>query len=112
LSEIGSGYHAIKGNVATLKLTCFEFWDDYKAKKRSRRDTVTVTSLDRQRILMNGKSLHSAQEVRALRARSTTSPRPASNTSDNPANSRAGYFTTPFHGVRAEPAMGDSKYGL
>jgi hypothetical protein len=22
-----------KGNVISLKLTCYEFWDDYKAKK-------------------------------------------------------------------------------
>jgi hypothetical protein len=23
----------VAGNVITLKLTCYEFWDDYKAKK-------------------------------------------------------------------------------
>ena len=48
--------HAAKGNVTTLKLTCYEFWDDYKAKKNPRRDTVAVTVLDPQKILMNGKS--------------------------------------------------------
>jgi hypothetical protein len=48
--------HATKGNVTTLKLTCFEFWDDYKGKKSPRRDTVTVTPVDPQKILMNGKS--------------------------------------------------------
>ena len=48
--------HATKGNVTTLKLTCFEFWEDYKAKKNSRRDTVTVTVLDQSRIRINGAS--------------------------------------------------------
>ena len=47
--------HAKQGNLITLRLTCYEFWDDYKAKKSPRRDTVTVTPLDRQKILMNGK---------------------------------------------------------
>jgi hypothetical protein len=46
--------HATKGNAATLKLTCFEFWDDYRAKKSPRRDTVTVTSVDQNRIRING----------------------------------------------------------
>jgi hypothetical protein len=46
--------HAANGNVTTLKLTCFEFWDDYKAKKNSRRDTATVTVLDRNSIRING----------------------------------------------------------
>ena len=45
----------VAGNVITLKLTCYEFWDDYKAKKSPRRDTVAVTPLDQQKILMNGK---------------------------------------------------------
>lgn len=48
--------HAAKGNAAKLKLTCFEFWDDYKAKKNPRRDIVTVAPLDQNRILMNGAS--------------------------------------------------------
>ena len=48
--------HATKGNVTRLKLTCFEFWDDYKARKSPRRDTVAVTVLDQQKILMNGSS--------------------------------------------------------
>jgi len=48
--------HATKGNVTTLKLTCFEFWADYKAKKNSRRETVTVTVLDQSRIRINGAS--------------------------------------------------------
>jgi hypothetical protein len=47
--------HAKRGNVITLQLTCYEFWDDYKAKKSPRRDTVAVTPLDRHNILMNGK---------------------------------------------------------
>lgn len=46
--------HATKGNATTLKLTCFEFWDDYKAKKNPRRDTVTVTALDQNSIRING----------------------------------------------------------
>lgn len=46
--------HATKDNVTTLKLTCFEFWDDYKAKKNSRRDTITVTVLDQNSIRING----------------------------------------------------------
>jgi hypothetical protein len=46
--------HAAKGNATMLKLTCFEFWDDYKAKKNSRRDTVTVTVLDQNSIRING----------------------------------------------------------
>jgi len=46
--------HAIRGNVTTLKLTCFEFWDEYRAKKNPRRDTVTVTSVDQNRIRING----------------------------------------------------------
>ena len=48
--------HATKGEVTTLKLTCFEFWDDYRAKKSPRRDTVTVTVLDQGRIRINGAS--------------------------------------------------------
>jgi len=48
--------HARQGNLITLKLTCYEFWDDYKAKKSPRRDSVTVTPLDRKKILMNGKT--------------------------------------------------------
>ena len=48
--------HARQGKVITLKLTCYEFWDDYKAKKSPRRDSVTVTPLDRKKILMNGKT--------------------------------------------------------
>lgn len=48
--------HAAKGDVTTLKLTCFEFWDDYRAKKSPRRDTVTVTVLDRGRIRISGAS--------------------------------------------------------
>lgn len=46
--------HATKGDVTTL--TCFEFWDDYRAKKNSRRDTVTVSVLDQARIRINGDS--------------------------------------------------------
>lgn len=46
--------HAAKGAATTLKLTCFEFWDDYRAKKNPRRDTVTVTVLDQSRIRING----------------------------------------------------------
>jgi hypothetical protein len=46
--------HAANGNVTTLKLTCFEFWDDYTAKKNSWRDTATVTVLDRNSIDING----------------------------------------------------------
>jgi hypothetical protein len=46
--------HAIRGNTTTLKLTCFEFWDDYRAKKKPRRDTVTVTALDQNSIRING----------------------------------------------------------
>ena len=38
--------HATRGNATTLKLTCFEFWDDYRAKKNPLRDAVTVTSVD------------------------------------------------------------------
>ena len=34
--------HAKQGNVITLRLTCYEFCDDYKAKKNPRRDTITV----------------------------------------------------------------------
>lgn len=45
--------HATKGNAATLKLTCFEFWDDYRAKKSPCRDTVTVTPLDQNSIRIN-----------------------------------------------------------
>lgn len=48
--------HATKGDVTTLKLTCFEFWDDYRAKKNPRRDTVTVTVLDQGRIRIDGAS--------------------------------------------------------
>jgi hypothetical protein len=48
--------HASKDDVTTLKLTCFEFWEDYKAKKNSRRDTVTVTVLDPSWIRINGAS--------------------------------------------------------
>jgi hypothetical protein len=46
--------HAAEGHVSTLKLTCFEFWDDYRAKKNPRRDTVTITPLDQDRIRING----------------------------------------------------------
>ena len=46
--------HATKGNITTLKLTCFEFWDDYRAKKNARRDSVTITPLDQDRIRING----------------------------------------------------------
>lgn len=46
--------HATNGNAITLKLTCFEFWDDYRAKKSPRRDTVTVTMLDQNNIRING----------------------------------------------------------
>ncbi|MDB5582522.1 MAG: hypothetical protein JWR80_7698, partial [Bradyrhizobium sp.] len=46
--------HATKGNVTTLKLTCFEFWDDYKAKKNPRRGTVTVTAVDQNSIRISG----------------------------------------------------------
>ena len=45
--------HATKGNATTLKLTCFEFWDDYKAKKNPRRDTINVTVLDPNSIRLN-----------------------------------------------------------
>lgn len=48
--------HANKGNTTTLKLTCFEFWDDYRAKRNPRRDTVTVTPVDQDRIRINGAS--------------------------------------------------------
>lgn len=48
--------HATKGGVTTLKLTCFEFWDDYRAKKSPRRDTVTVTVLDQGKIRIDGAS--------------------------------------------------------
>jgi len=46
--------HATKGNATKLKLTCFEFWDDYRAKKNPRRDTVAITPLDQDRIHING----------------------------------------------------------
>ena len=46
--------HATKGNVTTLQLTCFEFWDDYKAKKNPQRVTVTITPLDQDRIRIDG----------------------------------------------------------
>jgi hypothetical protein len=45
--------HATKGNVTTLQLTCFEFWDDYRAKKNPRRDTVTMTMVDQNNIRIN-----------------------------------------------------------
>jgi len=48
--------HATRANVTTLKLTCYEFWEYYKAKKEPRRDTITVTQKDRDRIIMNGSS--------------------------------------------------------
>ncbi len=48
--------HATRANVTTLKLTCYEFWEYYKAKKEPRRDTITVTPKDRDRIVMNGSS--------------------------------------------------------
>jgi hypothetical protein len=48
--------HATRDKVTTLKLTCYEFWDDYKAKKNPRRDSIAVTVVDPQKILMNGKS--------------------------------------------------------
>ena len=48
--------HATTANVTTLKLTCYEFWEFYKAKKEPRRDTVTVTPKGRDRIVMNGSS--------------------------------------------------------
>lgn len=48
--------HATKGDVTTLKLTCFEFWDDYRAKKSPRRDTVRVTVLDQGKIRIDGAS--------------------------------------------------------
>lgn len=48
--------HATKDNVTTLKLTCYEFWDDYKATKNPQRDIIAVTVVDPQKILMNGKS--------------------------------------------------------
>jgi hypothetical protein len=44
-----------KGNVVTLKLTCYEFRNDYKAGKCPRHDMVAVTSLDQQGIPMNSK---------------------------------------------------------
>jgi hypothetical protein len=46
--------HATEGNVTRLKLTCFEFWDDYKAKKNPRPATVTITPLDQGRIRIDG----------------------------------------------------------
>jgi hypothetical protein len=46
--------HATKGNATRLQLTCFEFWDDYKARKNPRRDTVAVTVLGQQKIHING----------------------------------------------------------
>ena len=48
--------HATTDKVTTLKLTCYEFWDDYKAKKNPRRDSIAVTVVDPQKITMNGKS--------------------------------------------------------
>ena len=48
--------HATRGNAVTLKLTCFEFWDDYKAKKNPRRDTINVTLVDQNSIRLNGAS--------------------------------------------------------
>jgi hypothetical protein len=48
--------HATRDKVTTLKLTCYEFWDDYKAKKNPRRDSIAVTVVDPQKITMNGKS--------------------------------------------------------
>ena len=48
--------HATMGNVTTLKLTCFEFWDDYRARKSPRRDTVRVTLMDDNGIRINRAS--------------------------------------------------------
>ncbi|MDP1585568.1 MAG: hypothetical protein Q8M18_19290 [Bradyrhizobium sp.] len=48
--------HATKGKATTLKLNCFEFWDDYRAKKNPRRDTVAVMPVDQDRIRINGAS--------------------------------------------------------
>lgn len=46
--------HATRGNATTLKLTCFEFWDDYKARKNPRHDTINMTVLDQNSIRLNG----------------------------------------------------------
>lgn len=48
--------HATRDKVTTLKLTCYEFWDDYRAKKNPRSDSIAVTVVDPQKITMNGKS--------------------------------------------------------
>ena len=71
--------HATKGNVTTLKLICFEFWDDYKSKKSPRRDTVAVTAGPTENS-HERQILQSLQEVRAAPA----SLRPQSNSTDSP----------------------------
>jgi hypothetical protein len=70
----------VQGNVVTLKLTCYEFWDDYKAKKAPRRDTVSVTPLDQQKILMNGKSYIRCKPIAGTAPRS---PAPCFNIASN-----------------------------
>ena len=59
---------ATRGNATTLKLTCFEFRDDYRAKKNSRRDTVMVTSVDQNRIRINGAAYNQVKKQLPARA--------------------------------------------
>lgn len=44
------------GAAAKLSLRCFEFWDDYRANKNSRRETAKLSSLGKDRLRIDGKS--------------------------------------------------------
>ena len=44
------------GATVKLSLVCYEFWDDYRADKDSRRESVALASLGKSRLKMDGKS--------------------------------------------------------
>ena len=44
------------GATVKLSLVCYEFWDDYRADKDSRRESVTLANLGKSRLRMDGKS--------------------------------------------------------
>ncbi len=44
------------GAGAKLSLRCYEFWDDYRANRNQRRETVTLATLGRNRLRMGGKT--------------------------------------------------------
>lgn len=44
------------GATVKLSMVCYEFWDDYRANKDSRQEDVTLASLGKSRLKMNGKT--------------------------------------------------------